>query len=127
MSGCNSYVFWTSSFIYDVLNYTIPCFFVIILLAIFDVECYITEGRFMLSFLLLLFYGMAHIPQMYLLSYVFKVPSTGFATLAGLNVLTGQATLLPVSILAVPALKLIETSRLLEWVFILIFPNYTLG
>ena len=127
MSGANSTIFWISTFVYDIINYTVPCLFVILLLVIFNVEAFINDGRFLLSFLILLFYGMAHIPQMYLLSYLFKVSSTGFASLSGLNILTGQASLLPVAILAVPALNLVETSKALEWIFLVIFPNFSLG
>lgn len=127
MSGCNSYVFWISTFLYDMLNYTVPCIMVMFALFAFDVEAYIDNGRFLLTFALLILYGMAHIPQMYLLSYVFKVSSTGFASLSGLNILTGQATILPVSILAVPALKLVETSKILEWIFLIFFPNFSVG
>ena len=70
---------------------------------------------------------MAHIPQMYLFSYIFKVSSTGFAALTALNILTSQATLLPVTILSLPQLGLVDTSVALEWLFLIIFPNFSIG
>ena len=127
MSGCNFIVFWVSAYLWDILNYCIPITFVTILLAIFDVGAYIYDGRFLLTFGLLLLYGMAHIPQMYLLQYAFKLSSTGYASLSGFNILTSQATLLPVTILALPQLGLVSTSKALEWLFLIIFPNYSIG
>jgi ATP-binding cassette subfamily A (ABC1) protein 3 len=70
---------------------------------------------------------MAHIPQMYLFSYIFKVSSTGFAALTAFNILTSQATLLPVTILSLPQLGLVDTSVALEWLFLILIPNFSIG
>jgi len=64
---------------------------------------------------------------MYLFSYIFKVSSTGFAALTAFNILTSQATLLPVTILSLPQLGLVDTSVALEWLFLIIFPNFSIG
>ena len=93
-------------------------------------------------------YGMAHIPQIYLMSYLFKVSATGFAILSVWNILSskkssfkilakvwiknnivyqGQATMLPVSILELPQLGLVSTANILEWVFLIVFPNFSAG
>ena len=39
---------------------------------------------------ILLAYGLAHIPQTYLLAYKFKESSTGFAMITGWNILTSN-------------------------------------
>ncbi len=93
----------------------------------FQIDAYTTNWRWALSLLLLVFYGMAHIPQIYLFSYIFKVSSTGFAALTAFNILTSQATLLPVAILSLPQLGLVDTAVFLEWLFIIIFPNFSIG
>lgn len=83
---------------------------------------------------------------MYLLSYKFKVSSTGFAILTGWNILTsynlkintkfciinlyfiiGQATLTTVNILSLPNLGTSAVSNILEWIFIAFLPNYAMG
>ena len=99
----------------------------LILSKVFQIDAYINNWRWLLTFNLLLVYGMSHIPQMYIFSYVFKVSSTGFATLTALNILTSQATLLPVTILSLPQLGLVDTSVYLEWLFLIIFPNFSIG
>jgi ATP-binding cassette subfamily A (ABC1) protein 3 len=73
---------------------------------------------------LLILYGFAHIPQMYLLSYMFKISASAFAALVGLNIITSQATIIPVQVLSLPQLDLVDVSKILEWVFLIIFPNF---
>ena len=53
-------------------------------------------------FLLLMLYGWAIIPLMYLFSFVFRTASTAFVTLTMFNIITGLATLLTVFILSIP-------------------------
>jgi len=55
---------------------------------VFNVEAFINESRWLSTLAVFLIYGFAHIPQTYLLSYIFKVSSTGFAVLTALNITT---------------------------------------
>jgi len=43
------------------------------------------------------------------------------------NIEIGQATLLAIVILSIPQLELLDTANLLEWIFLILFPNYSLG
>ena len=76
--------------------------------------------------LLLIIYGWAIIPLIYLTSFLFNVPSTAFIRLTIFNVITGLATLLTVFILSIQALNLLDVADALKWVF-LFLPNYALG
>ena len=127
LSGADSNIFYLSSFIWDMFNYIIPCFFVVFLLWLFDISAYVTDGRWLISLLILILYGMAIIPQMYLFSYIFKVSSTGFATLVSYNIMTSQVTLLPVAVLSIPMLGLMDLARYFESIFIILFPNFSIG
>ena len=59
-------------------------------LKVFNIYQFTDEGRWLYVFGLLVVYGMAHIPQIYLFSYVFKTPASGFAALVGWNVLSSK-------------------------------------
>ena len=61
-----------------------------ILLKAFDIDEFVGSGRWIYILLVLFFYGFAHIPQMYLISYLFRVSSTGFAVCAGINILLSK-------------------------------------
>ena len=81
MSGCNSHVFWISSLLWDIINYMLAVIVVILLLWIFGIMEFLGSYRWLITIGLMVLYGFAHISQMYLFSYFFKVSSTGFATM----------------------------------------------
>jgi len=81
MSGCNSHVFWISSLVWDIVNYMFAVIIVLLLLRAFSIMEFLGSYRWLITLGLLVLYGFAHISQMYLFSYLFKVSSTGFATM----------------------------------------------
>lgn len=125
VSGVSPFVYWSASFAWDMINYLIPVVLIIIIFAAFDVPAYSGE-RLGYVTLLLLLYGWAIIPLVYLTSFIFSVPSTAFIRLTIFNVITGLATLLTVFILSIPSLDLLDVADALKWVF-LFLPNYALG
>ncbi|RNA07446.1 ATP-binding cassette sub-family A member 3-like, partial [Brachionus plicatilis] len=127
LSGCNSYIFWTSAFLWDLFNYFVSVALVPIFLKIFGIEEFMGGNRWIYVIGLLVLYGFSHIPQMYLFSYFFRIPATGFAALVVWNIMSSQATLTPTQILTLPQLELVDVSKLLEWIFLVIFPNFTFG
>nr|QNH67858.1 ATP-binding cassette transporter subfamily A member 3 X1 [Brachionus rotundiformis] len=127
MSGCNSSIYWLSSLIWDMLNYLFPCAIVMVILKIFEIKQFINDEKWLYFFLLLFLNGLAHLPQTYLLSYLFKISATGFAIITSWNILSSQVTLTAVNILSSPILDLSDVARLLEWVFLIILPNYAFG
>jgi ATP-binding cassette subfamily A (ABC1) protein 3 len=89
-SGVNAWTFWLATFIWDVLNYIVPCIAIIITFRAFDIVPYWADGRFMDVFLLMLFYGWGMLPFMYLLSFNFSVPSTSLVWLTMFNIISGK-------------------------------------
>ncbi|CAF0888563.1 unnamed protein product [Brachionus calyciflorus] len=127
LSGCNSYIFWTSAFVWDIFNYFISIAMVPIFLKIFNIEEFMGDSRWIYVVSLLILYGFSHIPQIYMFSYLFRIPATGFASLVVWNIMSSQATLTPTQILTLPQLELVDVSKILEWIFLVIFPNFTFG
>ena len=127
LNGCSSYLYWISALIWDVFNYMIPIGFILILLKAFGIDEFVGGIRWTYVLECLLMYGFAHIPQTYILSYFFKVSATGFASLVAWNIISSQTSLIAVQILALPQLDLVDISKTLEWIFLLIFPNYSFG
>eukprot|EP00058_Branchiostoma_floridae_P010060 XP_002595548.1 hypothetical protein BRAFLDRAFT_117471 [Branchiostoma floridae] len=126
VSGVHSLTFWFSTFAWDILNYLVPCLLILVLLWGFDVKAYVEDGRVAMILLLFFLYGWAMIPMMYLASFLFTVPSTGFVRLTMFNIIAGVATMLAVGILAIPGLDLEDVSKGLSWGFS-VLPNYCLG
>lgn len=89
ISGVDFFVFWTSTLLWDMMNYIVPCIGMIVAYAAFGIDAYVGGGRWADVLLLFVLFGWAALPFMYLLSFIFKVPSTGFIWLTILNILTG--------------------------------------
>ncbi|XP_069124776.1 phospholipid-transporting ATPase ABCA3-like [Argopecten irradians] len=127
VSGVNALNFWTSTFCWDIINYLVPSLCILVTFWAFDIEAFVTGDHIAHILLLFLLYGWAMLPFMYLLSFLFSQPATGYVWLTMFNIIAGVATLLAVGILAIPQLNLEDLSHALEWVFLVLLPNYCLA
>ncbi|XP_077475481.1 phospholipid-transporting ATPase ABCA3 [Stigmatopora argus] len=126
VSGVYLSNFWFSALLWDLVNFLLPCLLMLVVFGAFGVEAFVEEGRLVDVLLMLLLYGWAVVPLMYLLSFLFSSAATAYTRLTIFNVISGTATFLAVTIMSIPELKLQDLSHLLDKVF-LIFPNYCLG
>eukprot|EP00048_Salpingoeca_helianthica_P013325 m.199375 g.199375 ORF g.199375 m.199375 type:complete len:1762 (-) comp15490_c4_seq21:19-5304(-) len=122
VSGVNAFSYWSSSFLWDYVNYLIPVFSIMILFGAFSVTEY-TGERLGYVLVLFLLYGWALIPLMYLASYLFVNTSVAYSRLTMFNVVTGLAALLTVAIFS---LINPTTSNTLKSAF-LVLPNFAFG
>jgi len=93
VSGAGSLTFWSATFVWDIVNYLPPCACILVAYAAFDVQPLVGDGRFLDMLLLLLLYAWAMLPFMYLLSFLFTVPSSGYVWLTIFNILSGNFVL----------------------------------
>lgn len=68
----------------------------------FDVHAFTRDGHLADALLLLMLYGWAIIPLMYLLSFFFSAAATAYARLTVFNILSGVATFLVVTVTRIP-------------------------
>uniref|UniRef100_A0A3Q3GMJ2 ATP-binding cassette, sub-family A (ABC1), member 3b n=1 Tax=Labrus bergylta TaxID=56723 RepID=A0A3Q3GMJ2_9LABR len=126
VSGVYLSNFWFSALLWDLVNFLLPCLLMLVVFKAFGVKAFIDNNHLVDVLLMLLLYGWAVVPLMYLLSFFFSTAATAYTRLTIFNVISGTATFLAVSIMTIPELDLQDLSRLLDKVF-LIFPNYCLG
>ncbi|TSK87603.1 ATP-binding cassette sub-family A member 3 [Bagarius yarrelli] len=126
VSGVYISNFWFSALLWDLINFALPCLLMLVVFCSFGVKAFVEENHLIDVLLLLLIYGWAVIPLMYLLSFLFTSAATAFTRLTIFNIISGTATFLAVTIMTIPDLQLQNLSRLLDKVFLL-FPNYCLG
>uniref|UniRef100_A0A3P8WEF2 ATP binding cassette subfamily A member 3 n=1 Tax=Cynoglossus semilaevis TaxID=244447 RepID=A0A3P8WEF2_CYNSE len=121
-----------STLLWDLVNFLLPCLLMLVVFRAFGVEAFVEHNHLVDVLLLLLLYGWAIVPLMYLLSFFFSTAATAYTRLTIFNMISGTATFLAVSIMTIPGqlffskLNLQNLSKLLDKVF-LIFPNYCLG
>ncbi|KAL3853225.1 hypothetical protein ACJMK2_016781 [Sinanodonta woodiana] len=93
VSGVGSLAFWFSTFLWDIINYIIPVFAILIVFAAFQTEAYTQDGHLGYVFLIFLLYGWSILPFVYMFSFLFKTPAAGMVAVSMINILTdGCAT-----------------------------------
>ncbi|XP_059176010.1 phospholipid-transporting ATPase ABCA3-like [Physella acuta] len=127
VSGVHPVNFWVSTFCWDLINYFIPCLLIIASYFAFSVKNFTEDLHWLQLILIFLLYGWAMLPFMYFFSFAFTVPATAYVWITMFNILTGVATLVLVGILAVPQIGMIKIALVLEWIFLVVFPNFCLS
>ncbi|CAL8274752.1 unnamed protein product [Lota lota] len=118
--------FWFSALLWDLVNFLLPCLLMLVVFQAFAVQAFVADDHLVDVLLVLLLYGWAVVPLMYLLSFLFSTAATAYTRLTIFNIISGTATFLAVNIMNIPELQLQDLSHLLDKVF-LVFPNYCLG
>ncbi|GFR20908.1 ATP-binding cassette sub-family A member 3, partial [Trichonephila clavata] len=127
VSGGNLFSYWLASFLWDFLNYLIPCCLVLIVFQCFGTEGFsspVEQGR---VFLIFVIHGLAILPFVYCCTFLFMSPSTAYVRICLFNILVGIATLLTVTILEIPDLGVRSVADVLDYIFSIFIPNYDLG
>jgi len=89
ISGVKPLIFWVTSFVTDFMQFALPCFGIVVVLVIFRMEEFSTlvmQGYFLM---VCACFGLAMIPLVYVLSFKFQIPTSGFAVIVVLGVFTG--------------------------------------
>lgn len=122
VSGVDVVSYWLSSYMWDMVNFMLPTIGCLILFLCFNVEEYSHER---LAYVLILFilYGLAVIPSMYLFSFLFSQAAFAYAFMVIINIASGLAAMLTVSILGTVDP---DTANQLKNAF-LFLPNYCFG
>ncbi|XP_026899340.1 phospholipid-transporting ATPase ABCA3 [Acinonyx jubatus] len=126
VSGVHVATFWLSALLWDLMSFLVPSLLLLVVFKAFDVHAFTHDGHMADALLLLMLYGWAIIPLMYLMNFFFSGAATAYTRLTIFNILSGIATFLVVTIMRIPAVKLEELSRTLDHVF-LVLPNHCLG
>jgi ATP-binding cassette subfamily A (ABC1) protein 3 len=125
--GVKLYLFWISSFLWDFITYTAPCGNVMIVYLAFQQEGLDTmeqQARLLLMFFI---HGLALLPFVYALSFMFDIPSTAYVRICFYSFISGIVTFISVVITEMPALELEDVSKVLDLIFSLFLPNFCLG
>ncbi|CAL4148549.1 unnamed protein product, partial [Meganyctiphanes norvegica] len=126
VSGVNFANYWSATALWDFIVHMVPVSLCILCLYLFGHEG-LSEGSQLQYFMLVLvLYAWATLPLMYLASFCFTIPSTGFTKMTIINIITGMATLISVTILRIPDLELNDVADMLDWLFLL-FPSYAMA
>ncbi|XP_045462662.1 phospholipid-transporting ATPase ABCA3-like isoform X2 [Harmonia axyridis] len=125
VSGVKVFIYWTTSYVCDILTFTVIQIATIITLASFQEDGLKAPDDLARIFLLLFMFSYSVLPLMYAMSFFFEIPSTGYTRLSLFGVLAGDMAFLIIQLLKLPVLDLQPLANTLHWVF-LIVPHYSL-
>lgn len=90
VSGVGSGAFWFSNFFWDMINYLIPVFLILIVFAAFNSDAFVKDHRLGLLFGMFLLFGWGSLPFVYVIQFVFKTPPAGMVAVSMLNIFSGK-------------------------------------
>eukprot|EP00062_Callorhinchus_milii_P012447 gi/632959600/ref/XP_007895712.1/ PREDICTED: ATP-binding cassette sub-family A member 13 [Callorhinchus milii] len=131
ISGLSYWLYWLTNFLYDMVYYLVPVTLCIAIIAAFRFAAFTSQVNLGATYLLLLLFGFATLPWMYLLSRFFSSSDAAFITYIAINLVLGLCTILTAYLPRFIALlsnqeDLLRTYTVLRWVFI-VFPPFCLA
>uniref|UniRef100_A0A7N8WNF1 Phospholipid-transporting ATPase ABCA1-like n=1 Tax=Mastacembelus armatus TaxID=205130 RepID=A0A7N8WNF1_9TELE len=126
VSGVNPAVYWLASFAWDMCNYIIPCFIVIVIFLCFQQKAYVSPPNLPALILLLVLYGWSITPMMYPASFIFSVPSTAYVVLTCINLFIGINGSVATFVMELFNDNVSNINNIVKQV-LLIFPHFCLG
>ncbi|KAM6041610.1 phospholipid-transporting ATPase ABCA7 [Chlamydotis macqueenii] len=127
VSGMKPITYWLGNFAWDMCNYLVPAFLVILIFLCFQQKSYVSSANLPSLVLLLLLYGWSITPLMYPASFLFSIPSTAYVALTCVNLFIGINGSVATFVLELFVdQNLNDINRVLKKVF-LIFPHFCLG
>ncbi|XP_061735979.1 glucosylceramide transporter ABCA12 isoform X2 [Nerophis ophidion] len=133
IAGISEPFYWTLTFLYDMIIYMVPVALTVAVVAAFQVPAFADRQNLAAVALLLVLFGFATFPWMYLLSGVFKDGEMAFISYVCINLFISINTILSSSVLFFLSQvstdhpeSIKETFRILSRAF-LIFPQFNFG
>ncbi|KAK6172501.1 hypothetical protein SNE40_016137 [Patella caerulea] len=126
VSGVGSFIYWLANITWDFINYMMPCLLIIIAFVGFRNVEFRSGSNLAYVFLVLVMYGLAVIPFVYMLQFMFKTPPGGMAAILILSLFSGIISVMVVFNLSmIPDKK--TTALALDVIFSAFFPHHNLG
>ncbi|XP_059827445.1 ATP-binding cassette sub-family A member 13-like [Hypanus sabinus] len=131
ISGLGYRLYWITNFLFDMICYLVPVVLCICVFAAFQFSAFTYRDNLGATALLLILFGFATMPWMYLLSRIFVSPDTAFITYTAINLVLGLCTILATYLprflgLLSNKAHLLNVYNVLRWAFI-IFPQFCLS
>lgn len=123
VSGVKVFIFWSTSFICDLISFFVTSVATVATLALFQEKGFSTFGDMCRLLLILTLFSYSVLPFMYLASYFFEIPSTAYTRLSLFGIFAGNMAFLIIQLLKLPTLDLEDLSNTLHWIFLAI-PHY---
>ncbi|XP_070831676.1 uncharacterized protein abca12 [Chaetodon trifascialis] len=133
IAGIGEPLYWAVNFFYDMVMYLIPVTLTVCVIAAFQIPAFTDQQNLGAMTLLLVLFGFATFPWMYLLSGLFKDAEMGFISYVCINLFISVNTILSTSILYFLSQISVGNPEVIQEIFnklsyaFLIFPQFNFG
>jgi len=126
VAGVKPEAYWLATYLWDIINYQFPLWIVVILMYAFNVDAFITKDNGVAggTIVTLIFFGPAAAGFTYIISFLFKSPSSASTFSITFNFFIGLVGPVASLILLVTDQK--SASRAVNW-SLRIFPSFSFG
>lgn len=125
ISGLKMYQYWLANFILDYAIYVVSVLTLSLIFYLFNVKAFLALKHQAFMITMFLFSGLACLPFIYLLAYLFKDQYTAYVQIIMILFITSFSAFLTVLLMRIPEFNLYDTSELLDTIFTFLFPIYT--
>lgn len=126
MSGVSSITYWMSAFIWDFLIFMFVAFLVTATIGIFQENGYSTFEELGRIYFLLIMFGFAVLPFLYIAAFLFSSPASGFTKMSILFIFFGVAMYTVVFSMRFDGFNLKHVADTLTWIFLAV-PHFALS
>ena len=125
ISGAKVWIFWLTAFVWDYLIYIIASLLVVIVYYTMGDEPLRSTSMEFKILLVFVIHGLALLPWVYLLSFMFDTPSTAYVRICLFGSIVGLIAIIVVLVLEI--LKMYNSSKIVDIISSIFIPNYNLG
>lgn len=127
LTGVKRPIYWLAYFIIDFCLYLLSSALIIGILVWHQEDTLYTDGQPLYTAVIFAAQGLAALPFVYCASFMFTFPATAYATLCLLMIVAGMGTILTDQITKLQALHLEGINDLVNPIFALILPLFSMG
>lgn len=126
VSGVSSVTYWASAFIWDYFIFLIISLLVTINIGLFQENGYSTFEELARIYLLLMMFGFAVLPFLYIAAFMFQSPASGFTKMSIIFIFLGVAMYTVVFSMRFEGFNLKNVADTLTWIFLTV-PHFSLS
>ncbi|VEN45882.1 unnamed protein product [Callosobruchus maculatus] len=126
VAGTKIPIFWLVTFVFDFITYILVCLLTLTTLACFQEDGFKTAEDLSRFLVILICFGWAFFPMIYIAAYFFKIPANGFVWMCAVCFCAGILSFQIIKILKMEDLNLKHVTDPVHYVMLLV-PHYSLA
>lgn len=125
VSGVNVVMYWLTAFLWDYLQYIFIAVLMVLTIGVFQENGFATAEELLRTFIVLVSFGFAVLPVVYVSAFFFSAPATGFTKMSIIFIFMGVAMYTVVFSMKFEGFNLRDVASTMTWIFLTV-PHFAL-